>query len=339
MRLAEPTWLLLLAPAALPWLRGLRRPRVGWPTLSGFAGGRGRGARGFRALGPLARGAAVACLAVAMARPQDVGGRVRVAGKGVAIMAVLDRSSSMKAADFPTGPDSPPISRLEAAKATLARFLGGRADDLVGIVAFANYPDPVAPPTLDQEFLRDAVRAIRPAGPADDGTNIGDAIAWALGMIREAPTRRKVVVLLTDGRNAPAVPRPVDPLAAAEIGRSLGVTLHTIAVGRAPEGGKGPGQATPATPATPAPVGEGAEGPDVDWLARLAEAGGGRAFVAADSDALERVFREIDALEKSPVSGTVRILYRERFAPWVAAALVLLAVDFGLSSGRFRRLP
>lgn len=234
----------------------------------------------------------------------------------------------MKAADFPGAEGATPATRLEAAKATLARFLLGRPDDLVGVVAFANYPDPVAPPTLDTRFLLEAVRSIKPAGRTDDGTNIGDAIAWGLGSVRGVPTTRKVLVLLTDGRNAPAVAKPVDPMAAAEIGRSLGVTLHTIAVGRSSE----PKQDGPASD-------EETEGPDVAWLARLATAGGGRAFVAADSGSLDRVFREIDALEPSPVSGTVRALYRERFAPWVAAALAFLAIDAALASGPLRRLP
>ena len=75
-------------------------------------------------------------------------------------------------------------------------------------------------------------------------------------------------------------------------------------------------------------------------LAQLAEVGRGRAFVAADADALDRIFREIDALEKSPVAGTVRTRYRERYAPWAAAvSWRLLAVDLMLGSWRLRRLP
>ena len=276
------------------------------------------------------KGVAVVCLVVAIARPQSPGGRVRVAGRGVAIVALIDRSSSMKAVDFPA--EGGPISRLEAAKETLARFIQGRSDDLVGVVAFANYPElAAAAPTLDQGFLLDAVRSIRPAGAADDGTNLGDAIAEGLGAIRNAATMRKVIILLTDGRNAPAVPRPLDPVVAAGLARDLGVTLHTIAVGR-PSGLK---LETPAT----APAMSDDEGPDLALLARLAEVGRGRAFVAADAGALDRVFREIDALEKSPVAGMIRTLYRERYAPWAAAALFLLAVDLALAAGRLRRLP
>ena len=325
MRLAEPTWLCLLIVAFWPLLGLKRRLKIAWPTLSGFAGRRAWPAWVLRVFPVILRVGAVGCLAVAMARPQVVGGQIRVAGRGVAIVAVLDRSSSMKTVDFPTSQAT--ISRLEAAKVTLSRFIQGRSDDLVGLVAFANYLDPVVAPTLDQGFLLDATSSVKPAGTRDDGTNIGDAIAWSLGMVRDLPTRRKVVVLLTDGRNAPAVPKPVDPIEAAALARALGVTLHTIAIGR------------PVDPAAPSPDKDKNDGPDLVFLQRLAEVGGGKAFVAADADALEQVFDEIDELEKSPVSGTIRTIYRELFAPWVVAALILLTGHLLLSTGRFRRLP
>jgi Ca-activated chloride channel family protein len=139
------------------------------------------------------------------------------------------------------------------------------------------------------------------------------------------PSRRKVLILLTDGRDEPAVPQPVAPLTAAEMARDLGVTLHAIAVGRpAAEDGK----------ADPADA-----GPDRALLRLMAEIGGGRAFEAADAGSLGRVFEEIDALEKSPVAGTIRTVYREEYAPCAAAGLALLVVDLLLSKGRLRRLP
>jgi Ca-activated chloride channel family protein len=67
----------------------------------------------------------------------------------------------------------------------------GRPDDLIGLVAFANYPDLACPPTLDHAFLLEAVRTLRTARPGDDGTNIGDAIAWALDALRGRRRRRR----------------------------------------------------------------------------------------------------------------------------------------------------
>src|SRR5207253_10352459 len=116
--------------------------------------------------------------------------------------------------------------------------------------------------------LIDAARRLRSARPGDDGTNIGDAIAWGLDSLRKTSPQKKVLILLTDGVNEPAVPNPLDPEAAATLAHDLGVTLHTITIGKA--------------------------GDVAELLGRLARAGGGRAFVAADARSLDDVFRTID---------------------------------------------
>ena len=45
--------------------------------------------------------------------------------------------------------------------------------------------------------------------------------------------------------------------------------------------------------------------------------------VATGAAALESVFREIDALETSPIRGTIRTRYDDHYPPWIAAALAL----------------
>lgn len=326
-RLAEPLGLLALILVPLPWIAAGRRPRIAWPTLDGF-----RDARSIRAgwvgyVPGLLRSLAIACLAVALARPQAVGGRERIAARGVAIEAVLDRSSSMATADFPSARG--PTTRLEAALATLAEFIAGRPDDLVGVVVFAGIADRLATPTLDHGFVLDAARAIRPARPGEAGTNLGHAIALGLGELKAVKTPKKVLILITDGRDEP--PRnesspPIEPEEAARLAPLLGVTLHTIAVGR--------GEATGA-PGEPAAD----PGPDLERLERLARLGGGRPFAAADRDALAAVLAEIDRIEKSPLAGTIRTRYREGYPAWIVACLASLVLERFLTAGPLRRVP
>jgi Ca-activated chloride channel family protein len=336
LRLAEPGWLAMLALVPLPWWAARARPRLLWPTLEGFKRGP-RGMARWRFVPSTLRGAAIACLAVALARPQSAGDTVRVAGKGVAIVVALDRSSSMTAEDFAAGrggePGSEPIARLEAAKATFGRFVAGRGDDLIGLVAFANYPDVICPPTLDHRRLLEAVRSIRPAKAGDDGTNIGHAIVKGVETLRAVSPKKRVLILLTDGVDSPAVAKPTPPEVAAALAHELGITLHTIAVGR--PGGVVHG----IEPRSKLPIASEVGGPDLALLRRLADLGGGRAFVAADAHALDDVFGAIDALEASPVQGTVRVRYREEYAPWAAAALALLVLDRLGSASRLRRVP
>ncbi len=332
MNFAHPGWLWLIALAPLPWILDWARPTLTWPSLEGFRRRPRPSWTWIRALSPLVRGVAIAAIAIAIARPRTVGGVIHIAGRGVAIMVALDHSSSMTAVDFPTSPGLPHIARLDAAKETFAKFVESRPDDLIGLVAFANYPDLVSPTTLDHAFLVDAARAIRPARPGDDGTNIGDAVALALGALRAAPPSKKALVLLTDGNNEPAVPDPLDPLQAATLARDLGIRLHTIAIGpfRGPVPASDPAR-------RPGPTATG--GPNLPLLERMAEITGGRSFAAGDEEALEGVFGMIDSLEKSPVQGRILTRYNEQFAPWAALALGLLAIDVFLSQGRTRGLP
>ncbi len=279
------------------------------------------------------RGLAIGSLAVALARPQTVGGQTRIAGQGVAIVVALDNSSTMNTVDFPTDQGTRLISRLEAAKTTFVQFVRGRPDDLIGLVVFANYPDLACPPILNPEFLLETIDAVRGARPGDDGTNIGDAIAWSVDALLVAPPRKKVLILLTDGNNEPAVPSPLDPEKGAALARDLGITLHTIAIGRL--GGVVRGM----DPGVRLPVMTEVAGPNLPLLERLAHLTGGQAFVATDTDALSKVFQTINALEKSPVRGQILTRYDEQYVPWAALALSLLVLDRLLGWGRLRRLP
>jgi Ca-activated chloride channel family protein len=332
MRFAEPAWFILLVLVPLPWLFARTRGRIAWPSLAGFDKIRATWASRLRFVPVLLRTIAIACLAFALARPQTVGSQTRVAGRGVEIVVALDNSLSMTAKDFSS--ERGELTRFDAARETFAKFVAGRPDDLIGLVVFANFPDRKCAPTMDHTFLLETVRGLRPAWAGDEGTNIGDAIAWSLGYLNGGPRQRKrVLILLTDGRNDPAVADAIDPEAAAVIARDLGVTLHTIAIGRAGGIVRGKDQDTGL------PIPAEVAGPDLALLERLATIGGGQPFVAADADALEKVFRTIDKLERSPLQGYIRTRYDERFGPWVAAAIGLLMADRFFSAGRFRRLP
>jgi Ca-activated chloride channel family protein len=313
VHLAEPGWLALLALIPLLWAEEWRRPRLAWP---GHASPRSvPGARLLPKVPAALRSLALACIAVALARPQVPAGSVPVASRGVAIVAALDVSSSMGAED-PPGPGAAARSRLEVAADAFARFAEGRPGDLIGLVAFANLPDLTCPLTLDHPFLIDSARALRTARAGEDGTNMGDALAWALRDLKDASPKRKVLLLLTDGRNSPGIADALDPIEAARLVRDSGAVLHTVAIGP-----------------------EGEEGADLDLLRRMAETGGGHAFRAERAGDLAAAFRAIDRLETSPIDGTVRVLRRDRHAPFLVAALSAVALDFLLGATRFRRLP
>ena len=318
LHFAQPGWFWLLILMPLPWLLERARPKIAWPSFEGFPH-RGRiGWVWLRALPALLRGLAIGGLAFALARPQTVGGTTRIAGQGVAIVVVMDNSSSMNAVDFPADHGTRRISRLEAAKETFSRFVEGRSDDLVGLVVFANYTELACPPILNHSILLDKLALVRSAIPGEDGTNIGDAIAWGLYGLRDSPPKKKVLVLLTDGNNEPAVPLPLDPEIAAIMARDFGVTVHTVAIGQLD------GIPKSVAPDAPVPATAEGSGPNFALLTRLAELTGGRCFSATDADAAStRCLNESILTRKSPVrmvrsSPATKSIMRStaRVSPW-----------------------
>jgi Ca-activated chloride channel family protein len=330
---AHPGWFWLMVLVPLPWLLERWRPRIGWPSFEGFAPRRRPGWVWLRWVPPALRGLAIAGLAVALARPQTVGGHTRIAGKGVAIVVVLDHSSSMKTMDFPADRGTRTISRLEAAKETLARFVEGRPDDLIGLITFANLPDFVWQPDPNHGIVAGHAKGLRPARPGDDGTNIGDAIVKGIDALVWASPRRKVLVLLTDGHNQPAVSKAADPEWAATLARDFGITLHTIGIGRPG------GIIRDVDRKTQQPSMTEVAGPNIELLETLARTTGGISRLAVDADSLARVFHEIDQLEKSDIRGQMLTRYNEHFALCAGIALGLLILDRLLAQGRLRRLP
>ncbi|MEW4566356.1 VWA domain-containing protein [Tautonia sp. JC769] len=338
MRLADPWCLILLVFAAMPWVAERFRPRLVWSSLrivpprSWRPGGSGWP----RQAGLSLQALAIACLVVALARPQTVAGRTVIAGRGVSILLAVDQSLTMTAEDVPIG-DGTNVSRLEAAKRTMDRFILGRPDDLIGLVGFGTYPDLICPPTLDHDTLRSLLATLGPARPGENATNLGDAMAWSLQAMLDSEPSERVIVLLTDGQNEPdaaATPDWLDPDEAATLIRRLGARLYTIGIGS--PGGlvridvPGTGISYPE---------QLQEGYDPVALARWADLGGGAAFSAGSAETLDRVFDRIDSLEKRPFTGEILTRYREEYPPWVAAALAFLAIDRLAAATRARRLP
>ncbi|HEM47527.1 MAG TPA: VWA domain-containing protein, partial [Alphaproteobacteria bacterium] len=167
MRFASPWALLFLfLPPAIAFFRSRRRP--GSLRFSSIGNARRAGASLRRRLAPLPlwlRVAALSFLVVALARPQMGREKVREVSKGVAIEMVIDRSGSMKAEMDYRGRR---LNRLDAVKKVFEEFLvgngeelGGRPNDLVGMIAFARYADTMAPLTLGHGALLRFLDSVR----------------------------------------------------------------------------------------------------------------------------------------------------------------------------------
>lgn len=257
---------------------------------------------------PAARLLALLLLVAGLARPRVGDANAIVRAQGIDIALALDISSSMTTSNL--GKDD----RLTATKRIIKDFINGRENDRIGLVVFQEDALPLAPPTLDYVAL-DRVVADVESGILPDGTGIGVGIATALNMLRDSTAASRIVILLTDGAHNTD---SITPEEAADLASALRVKVYTIGVV-----GQGRGQ--------------GFGNIDEDRLRGIADATGGRYFVADDPESLASIYDEIGDLEKSALDGRHFERHEQR-APWfLAGAGALIAVDLLLRATWLRR--
>jgi len=159
---------------------------------------------GIRALASLT----IACLIVASAAPFTEGGTASRVGEGAEIVVVLDRSGSMsegiKGRDYnrqaaEAGESSNHfLSKIEAARQVLLKFMQQRPADTFGMVAFNASPISVAPLSSDRAL---AEAALLSAESQSTGfTALGRALALALDYFEGRPyTATRLILLVSDG--------------------------------------------------------------------------------------------------------------------------------------------
>lgn len=316
MRLAAPAWLALIAVAILVaalWLIRRKWQRFPFPDLE-RAPASGAWVLGRTTLAGLLAAAALIPLAVSLARPQEVLSRRLEHAEGVDLVVALDVSGSMAALDFR------PTDRLGVAKEVIGRFIGRRTNDRIGLVVFAGAAVTLCPLTLDHDVVQHLLDQVE-LDTLPDGTAIGLGLGTAVNRLRSSEADSKVIVLVTDGSSNAG---QLDPMTAAQLASEEGITVHTVLVGR---GGEVPipiRERDPRTGRTRQRVMQVEVEINPELLAEISRQSGGSSFRARDPEALEAVFGEIDALEKTEFTSTKLVRYREMFEPWALATLALL---------------
>jgi Ca-activated chloride channel family protein len=316
-------WLLLVVPlvGVWAWWRGRGEGGLRYSDVGPVRGIPASWTVRLRGLPTVLRMGALALGIVALARPQVRDVIRTTTADGIDVMLVLDTSSSMRAEDFQP-------NRFRAARDVAGSFVEGRVSDRVGLVVFAAEAYTQVPLTLDYDFLRRMLERVR-IGVVEDGTAVGTALATAVNRLKNTESESKVVVLLTDGRNNRG---EIDPATAAEIASTVGVRVYAIGVGAS---------------GAPADVAErrleerqpGEGGVDEQMLRTVAETTGGRYFSASSTEALQRIYDEIDEMETTEVDERV-YTDREEWYPWVLGpAFLLVLLDVTLSTTLFRRFP
>lgn len=256
---------------------------------------------------------AMACLIIALARPQ-MGSKIsKDKRQGIEVMICLDISNSMRATDV-----SP--SRLEKSKLLVENLVDHFQNDRIGLVVFAGDAFVQLPITADHVSAKMFLDSVDPSLITTQGTDIAAAIKLSANTFSQNKPIGKAIVLITDGEDHEG--------GAAEAARDAhkkGINVYILGVGTN----------------TGAPVPDGAggyltsqEGQTVvsslneDMCKDVAQAGKGTYIhVTNTSAAQQSINHELTRLEQGEIDSVIYSEYDEQYQTFIILALILLLTD------------
>lgn len=337
-----PWVLALLIPFAALVLRQLtkREPALQIPSIERLPDGKLRRISLARIVPAAFYAVAGTLMIFALAGPRFDAGEIRQKSEGIDIMIAIDLSDSMAAfdpaknlrsdAEIRRAHESGQTQRrLDVCKEEIEKFIRARSNDRIGLIAFADLPYAVCPPTLDHAWLLKQVAGLE-LHTIGEGTGLAAPIVSVVDRTKDSDAERKVMVLFTDGSNT--VQNKVTPEQAAKIAHDYKLTVHTVGIGSRRSYIEQRGIFGKQLVSYP-------NGFDEALLKKIAETTGGRYYAADDRDAMREALDEIDKLEKTPDELPRIALYDEQADTFAGFALAFLLVGFALSRTLFLRFP
>ena len=283
---------------------------------------------------------ALALFIIALAHPRLTRfDTTKATASGVDIMLVLDMSWSMMALDM--GKANERVSRMDIAQDVLEDFIQRRPDDRIGLLVFSAVPYLASPLTLNHDWLRDNLRRLHVGMIRELGTAIGDATAAAARRLNNLKdSKSRIIILLTDGDNNKG---EIEPVPAAELAAGVRAKLYTIGIGKeepchlpAFDPNTGQLRLDPAGNVIPTIALQPA---NYTVLGQMSQICRGKSYRATNRRELERIYGEIDRLEKTQVRLQRFTTYTPLFQWPLVAGFALLGLEVLLANTRFRRVP
>jgi len=268
--------------------------------------------------------AAIACVFVALARPQWGFHWVDQKERGVDLIFAIDTSKSMLTQDV--NPD-----RLTRAKMAITDFVRKLEGDRVGLIAFAGEAFLQAPLTLDYDAFGDTLDSIDVNTIPRGGTDISSAIQEAQAAFAHEGDNKKILILITDGEDLQG-----QGIEAAKAAAKDGMVIYTVGVG------------TGAGGLIPLPNGNGTDFVkddagqfvkshlDESTLKQIADVTGGMYQpLGQQGEGLGVIYdKAIASMPKHDLAARRERVYEERYQWPLAAGLVLLLASMLIGTRR-----
>ena len=251
-------------------------------------------------------------------RPQWGDKLVKFSRKGIDIVFVIDVSRSMLAEDILP-------NRLEKAKIQLTSFVDNLRGDRVGLVVFAGASFVACPLTLDYNALKLFIDLLSPDMVNRQGTLLGQALQTAKKCFNVKEKKYKAIVLLTDGEDHGGA-----PVEEARRCHQEGIRIYTIGLG------KREGEPIPLKNENNETIGYLKDNREKIVMSRLdektlkqiaLETKGKYVFSEYGELGLDRIYRDLQGLEKKSLGSKELRQKEDRFQYFIALLLVILLVE------------
>jgi Ca-activated chloride channel family protein len=201
-------------------------------------------------------------LIIALASPIKVGDLLFDKNKGYEIALVLDASGSMQNAN-----------KFKIVKEIVGDFIDTRKNDKLALNIFADFAYSVVPMTYDKKSLKTLLSNIEVGIAGRKRTALYEALFSVATLFKTSKAREKIAILLTDGINS------VDNIPLEEAIKNVkryNIKVYTIGVGRS-------------------------RNLRVGVLEEIAKKTGGKSFIADSKIGIQKIYSQINALEKSEI--------------------------------------
>jgi len=190
--------------------------------------------------------------------------------KGRDLILAIDASGSMGQSGFNVKDQFK--TKYEITTALSRDFIKKRFDDNMGVVVFGTFAYTASPLTYDLESLSYLLEMTN-VGLAGESTALGDAIMQSIRTLSFGEAQSKAIILLTDGYHNAGQTSPKEAVKKA---KDLGIKIYTIGIGKKSDY-------------------------DVALLETISKKSGAKSYAASSSEALSKIYEEINALEPSAI--------------------------------------
>ncbi len=239
---------------------------------------------------------AVVLLTIALASPYKQDDVVINKDKGYEISMILDASGSMKE-----------YNKFGIVKDIVTDFIDMRKHDKLGLTIFADFSYVAIPLTYDKDSIKRLLSRLEVGIAGQSRTSLYEALFMSSKLFKESKAKEKIAILLTDGvNNVNNIPLDV----AINTAKKYGIKVYVIGVGN-----------------------RGDYNPMV--LKKIATETKGEFFEADSVEKLEKIYEEINKLEKSEIKVDKYIKKSHYFQYPLGAGVLLMLLYFLARNRRF----